>query len=346
MSARWTLICLAAIAVALTACGDESERTSSGSGAAGDGPAKALEIGVVLPTPTQDLHWSQAWDEAIREVGEAEGVEISQTDNVLDPGKARTLLEQLAARGMELVMAPSFSYEDIVPGVASRHPDVQFLRTGFSGDDENVTAVGYSYHQVAYPQCWLAASLSKTGTIGNVGAAPIPFNQETNEGCRLGAKAANPDIKVIEAFTNDFVDQQKGSEVAQSLVDRGADALFVSGGTGSSLGALALCGQVKIPCTSTIYDNRSAAPAAVVSSSILNWRPYLEQTFDELAKGSSRASKYLAEFQNGGISVTPFDGPSAALVPDAVRADFERVIEDLKTGTVEFPPSKVNAGYQ
>src|SRR5207249_2849598 len=121
---------------------------------------------------------------------------------------------------------------------------------------KNVIGVTYSYYQTGYTQCWLAAKLSKSGIVGNVGAAKAPYNVETNTGCRLGAKAANPKVRVLEAFTNDFVDQQKGREVGQSLLDKGADVLFVSGGTDSSLGALALCGSAHVPCTSTNYDNR------------------------------------------------------------------------------------------
>ena len=50
---------------------------------------------------------------------------------------------------------------------------------------------------------------------------------------------------------------------------KGADVIFVSGGTDSSLGALALCGARKVPCFSTSYDNRSVAPSAGRSSSRL-----------------------------------------------------------------------------
>ena len=141
----------------------------------------------------------------------------------------------------------------------------------------NISIATYSYLEMGYSQCWLAAKLSKKGIIGNVGAAKAPYNTETNQGCQLGAKAANPKAKVLEAFTNDFVDQQKGREVGQSLLDKGADVLFVSGGTDSSLGALALCGAKKVPCLSTAYDNRSVAPAYVVSSTYNNWRPWLTQ---------------------------------------------------------------------
>ena len=149
---------------------------------------------------------------------------------------------------------------------------------------KNISISTYSYLEMGYSQCWLAAKLSKSGTIGNVGVAKVPFNTETNQGCRLGAKAANPQAKVLEAFTNDFVDQQKGREVGQSLLDRGADVLFVSGGTDSSLGALALCGARKVPCFSTAYDNRSVAPAYVVSSTYNNWRPWLKKTITDIAE--------------------------------------------------------------
>ena len=106
---------------------------------------------------------------------------------------------------------------------------------------------------------------------------------------------------MLEAYTNDFVDQQKGREVGQSLLDRGADALFVSGGTDSSLGALALCGAAQVPCFSTDFDNRRVAPAWVVSSTVIDFRPWLTRTIRDIAAGRYKTFTYDATFGNGGL---------------------------------------------
>ena len=199
---------------------------------------------------------------------------------------------------------------------------------------------------MGYSQCWLAAKLSKKGIIGNVGAAKAPYNTETNQGCQLGAKAANPKVKVLEAYTNDFVDQQKGREVGQALLDKGADVLFVSGGTDSSLGALALCGAKKVPCFSTAYDNRSVAPAYVVSSTYNNWRPWLTKLIKDAANGTVKTFTYDGTFGNGGLAATPFDGASAKLVPTGLRKQFAAMLKRLGSSAIKLPKSTSHPGFR
>jgi basic membrane protein A len=338
---RRALLLVALGALALTAVPAASPRPDAGQALAG------FKLGLVLPTSSRDLNWSQTMAVAARQVARELDIKLSLTDNVFDPTAARPLFQQLLGQKYNLIMAHSFSYAQLIRELAGRNPKAKFI---VAADGErharNLSIVTYSYYEVGYSQCWLAAKLSKKGVIGNVGAAPVPYNTETNTGCRLGAKAANPRARVIEAFTNDFADQQKGREVAQSLLDKGADVIFVSGGTDSSLGALALCGARRVPCTSTMYDNRSVAPKMVVSSTIVDWRPWLRRTIRTVAGNQYKAFTYDATFGNRGLAVTPFNGPSAKLVSASVRAQFAAMVKRLARLEIKLPRSKAHPGYR
>ena len=100
--------------------------------------------------------------------------------------------------------------------------------------------------------------------------------------------------------------------------------LFVSGGTDSSLGALALCGARKVPCFSTAYDNRSVAPAYVVSSTYNNWRPWLKKTITDIAAGKYKTFTYDGTFKNGGLKATPFDGAEREARPGGLADGVRR----------------------
>jgi basic membrane protein A len=332
---------LLALVAALAAAGTGSASEVSRAGTAG------FKFGVILPTSSTDLNWSQTMTAASRDVSKQLGAKLSLTDKVFDPTQARPLFNQLLGQNTRLIFAHSFSYSQLVKELSARNKETIFV-VAADGErpKDNISISTYSYLEMGYSQCWLAAKLSKTGVIGNVGAAKAPYNTETNQGCQLGAKAANPKAKVLEAFTNDFVDQQKGREVGQSLLDRGADVLFVSGGTDSSLGALALCGARKVACLSTAYDNRSVAPAYVVSSTYNNWRPWLKQTITDIAAGKYKTFTYDGTFKNGGLKATPFDGPSAKLVPAGLRTQFAAMVKRLASGAIKLPASKSHPGYR
>jgi basic membrane lipoprotein Med (substrate-binding protein (PBP1-ABC) superfamily) len=325
-----------AVALALAASSAASERQTSG-----------FHFGVILPTSQTDLNWSQTMAAASRDVAKQLHAKLSITDKVFDPNQAQPLFDQLLAQKTKLIFAHSFSFAQLVKELAPKNPKTIFVVSA-DGDKPraNISISTFSYLETGYSQCWLAAKLSKKGIIGNVGAAKVPYNTEVNQGCRLGAKAANPKAKVLEAYTNDFADQQKGREVGQSLLDRGADALFVSGGTDSSLGALALCGARHVPCFSTSYDNRSVAPAWVVSSSYIDWRPWLRKTITDIAAGRYKTFTYDATFGNRGLKATPFNGPSAKLVPTSLRRQFAATLKRLASGEIKLPPSKSHPGYR
>jgi basic membrane lipoprotein Med (substrate-binding protein (PBP1-ABC) superfamily) len=97
-----------------------------------------------------------------------------------------------------------------------------------------------------------------------------------------------------------------------------------------------------VACTSTNYDNRSVAPAAVVSSAVIDWRPFLRKVIGDTMKHQFKPFLYDATFANGGMNVTPFNGPSAKLVPAAVRAEFAQMVAQLKAGKIKLPKSKIH----
>jgi len=339
VSGRRLVVVLATVALAATFVGVATGSTRGGT--------QGFRFGVILPTSSTDLNWSQTMTVASRSVAKQLGAKLSLTDKVFDPTQARPLFDQLLSQNVGLIFAHSFSFAQLVKELARKNPSTIFI---VSADGEkptkNISVSTCSYLEMGYSQCWLAAKISKSGIIGNVGAAKAPYNTETNQGCRLGAKAANAKAKVIEAYTNDFVDQQKGREVGQSLLDQGADTLFVSGGTDSSLGALALCGQQKVPCFSTAYDNRSVAPAYVVSSTYNDWSPWLKKTITQIAAGKYKTFTYDGTFGNGGLKATPLTGPSAKLVPQSVRTGFAAMLKRLGAGAIKLPTSKSHPGYR
>jgi basic membrane protein A len=75
------------------------------------------------------------------------------------------------------------------------------------------------------------------GTISSVGGQKIPPVDHYIAGYQAGAKAADPSIKTLNAYSQDFVDQSKCKEIALNQIQQGAKVVFqVAGQCG--LGAL------------------------------------------------------------------------------------------------------------
>ncbi len=104
----------------------------------------------------------------------------------------------------------------------------------------NVEGLLFAEQEAGYLAGYLAGDYAKENnidTISSVGGQKIPPVDHYIAGYQAGAKAANPDIKTLNAYSQDFVDQAKCKEIALDQIERGSGVVFqVAGQCG--LGAL------------------------------------------------------------------------------------------------------------
>lgn len=316
---------------------------------AGVDEADALEgfrMGIALPTTADDHHWSYRMTQEAQALGEELGIDVQVSSAVFDPTEAEPVIRQFIDGGFDVIIAHSFSHEPVIREVAPQFPEIPFALAADSGDppSENMVIYTYSYLQMGYTMCWLGAHLSESGVLGVAGADEVPYNTETNEGCRIGAEEAVPGTEVIEAFSGDFFDQQRGREVAQSLVDQGADVIFESAGTDSSLGVFAFCEEQDLVCMGTVADQSEIAPNSVVASTVIDWGTFLHDLVNQISQGTFEASEYSAAFQNDGLSVIAFESPAAEKVPQELQGRFWEMIDAMSNGEIDLPESTVHPG--
>lgn len=339
------VICLLAVS-----CGGDSDQAADSGGAntAGSGPSlEDFKMAVMLPGTVDDKAWNLSMDQAARAVADELDIEVSISNNTFDPTESEPVLRQFLSGGYNLIVVHGFNFEPVLNEVAPKNPDQLFTMASF-GDPkfDNTSMYTWSYLESGYSMCWLGAQLSESGTIGMVGAADVPYNVELHEGCRLGARDADEGVEVLEAYANDFFDQQKAYEQGQSLVDQGADAIFASGGVDSTIGALNFCEENNIICMGVNTDQSEVAPNSVVSSAITDWQPFLKDWIDQAATGEFKPAVYNATFGNGGLTFPPFDGPSAEKVPEDVQTEFMDMIDRLASEEIELPESEAHPGYR
>ena len=77
----------------------------------------------------------------------------------------------------------------------------------------------------------LAGGLAKTGTIGVVGAMPIPEVNRIVNAFTMGAQESRPDARVTVSFINSFFDPATAKQAAEAAIAGGADVLFAMSAT-------------------------------------------------------------------------------------------------------------------
>jgi basic membrane protein A len=228
--------------------GDDSSGSSSGSGAAATSTPekKAIKVGLVtdiggLNDRSFNQLANQGLEKAKSELGVDGRVLTSKSNADYVPN-----LSTLAQQGYDLVIGVGFLMSDAMDTVATKFPNtnfaiIDFPQSGLKHKPTNVRGLLFAEQQPGYLAGYLAGLFVKdTGgdqVISSVGGQKIPPVDHYIAGYQAGAKAANPKIKTLNGYSQDFVDQAKCKEIALNQIAQGSQVVFqVAGQCG--LGAL------------------------------------------------------------------------------------------------------------
>jgi basic membrane protein A and related proteins len=155
-------------------------------------------------------------------------------------------LSTLAQQRYDLVIGVGFLMASAIDTVAEKFPKVNFAIVDFSQAalkhrPKNVLGILFKEQESGYLAGYLAGLVVKQQggkqVVSTVGGQKIPPVDRYIAGFQAGAKAADPGVKTLNGYSQDFVDQAKCKEVALAQIAAGSQVVMqVAGGCG--LGAL------------------------------------------------------------------------------------------------------------
>jgi len=144
------------------------------------------------------------------------------------------------------VIGVGFLMAEAMEKVSNAFPDTNFAiidssQQAMKSQPKNVEGLLFKENEAGYLVGYMAGLYTKDQggdqVISSVGGQKIPPVDGYIAGYQAGAKAANPDIKTLNAYSQDFVDQAKCKELALNQIAEGSQVVFqVAGACG--LGAL------------------------------------------------------------------------------------------------------------
>jgi basic membrane protein A and related proteins len=239
---------LIATMLVVAACGSDDNGSSStpAAGAATSTPAaKKIKVGLVTDIGgLNDRSFNQLANAGLEKAQSELGVEgrvlTSKANSDYVPN-----LSSLAQQKYDLVVGVGFLMADAMNTVATKFPDTKFAiidvdATTLKDKPTNVTGLLFKEQEAGYLVGYMAGLWAKDNnvdTVSSVGGQKIPPVDHYIAGFQAGAKAANPDIKTLNGYSQDFVDQAKCKEIALDQISKGSKVVFqVAGQCG--LGAL------------------------------------------------------------------------------------------------------------
>lgn len=191
-------------------------------------------------------------------------------------------IRRLAQAGNNPVVMAGFSFGAALNSVAPEFPDTKFVIIDSVVDHPNVRSIIFKEHEGSYLVGYLAALTTQSNVIGFVGGMDIPLIRRFACGYVQGAKAANPEIEVIQNMTGNepsaWNDPIKGGEITKAQISAGADVVYhAAGGTGT--GVLQAAADAGILGIGVDANQNYLHPGSVLTSMIKRVDLVVEESF-------------------------------------------------------------------
>ncbi|WP_395543374.1 BMP family protein [Neotabrizicola sp. sgz301269] len=252
-----------------------------------------------------------------------------------DEAQREQALRRLAEAGANPVVMTGFAFGDVLAKVAPDFPDTKFAIIDMVVDAPNVKSVVFTEHEGSYLVGMLAAMASKTGTVGFIGGMDIPLIRKFGCGYAEGAKAVNPDIKIVLNMTGTtpaaWNDPVKGAELAKGQKAQGADVIYAAAG-GTGVGVLQAAADEGILSIGVDSNQNYLHPGSVLTSMMKRVDNAVYSAFKE---GTDlKPGLEVMGLANDGVGYA-MDENNASLVTPEMVAKVDDAAAKIKAGEIK-----------
>lgn len=252
-------------------------------------------------------------------------------------------LSALAKQGYDLVIAVGFLMTDAVDTVATQFPNTKFAiidvdQKSLKHKPKNVRGLIFREQEGGYLIGYLAGLVTKhqggKQTVGVVGGIAIPPVNRFAGGFKAGAKAADPGVKVLVDYSQDFVVQAKCKELALNQIAAGAQVIFADAGA-CGLGVLDAAKEKGIWGLGGDADQSYLGPQ-VLSSELKKVDVAVYSTIDALVHNRFEGNgDTLFTTANGGIGI----GKISPKIPKSIVNQVLAVKKKMAEGQIKNIPT-------
>ena len=252
-------------------------------------------------------------------------------------------LATFARQGYDLVVGVGYTEIAAMGAAAKRFPHTKFAIVDVSNKDlpgtpANVLGLLFHEEQVGYLAGYLAGLEAKRlpgkDVIGSVGGEKQPPVDRFIAGYQAGAKAADPSIKTLNAYSQDFTDQAKCKALAQTQISAGAVAVFaVAGGCG--LGTLDAAKQAGVWGIGVDADQSFLGPHILTSATKKVDHAVL-LAIKDVANGTFEGGDVVYGLKEGGVGL----GKISPKVPKSEVEAVDKIKAQIIAGKIT-PPTTI-----
>jgi basic membrane protein A len=285
--------------------------------APGKTPFSDLKVLLILPIDEKDNSWNRAAFDAVMKLRDLYGFEVSVERNLFDGTKAEPYAVDYARRGYQIIIGQGIQYMVMFHKIAPQFPNTMFIcvdcAPGLVGAFEPGTPVAPNVYNIwmtlgegMFLMGYAAGKLTKTNKIGVVGGGRVPSIWEGHEAFKLGARLANPNVEVLEAYMPlSWADVAGAKKAAESMIAAGADVVS-SSGDGIDVGVTEAAIEKGV-WTSTVYaDLPSLRPDVqkLIGSIVFRWDIVFDAAIKDYVRGTWKNGFLTATMASGIVTIS------------------------------------------
>jgi basic membrane lipoprotein Med (substrate-binding protein (PBP1-ABC) superfamily) len=296
---------------------------------------KALKVALLTPGDINDQGWNQLAYEGLEALKKETGAETAHqvTKNATEHTPA---LRDFADQKYDLVLCHGFEYGERVLPVAKKFPDTKFVVMGGNvKQDPNVATLVPKLEEATYLLGMTAAGISKSGVVGLIGGMELPVITSTFIAFEQGAKAVNPNIKILTNYIGNFEDQNAGKESAKAMIAQKADVLFHNADQAGK-GMFSAAQEAKsVVVFGSNRNQNSVAPDICLASAVIE----IPRAFVNLAR-EVQDDKFKADFVELNMAqktiMVEWNDKLKSTVPAAVMKKIDDAQKKIESGDLKI----------
>jgi basic membrane protein A len=253
-------------------------------------------------------------------------------------------LSTFARQGYNLTIGVGFTEAEAIDTAADTFPNSRFAivdvdQTTEAHKPPNLLGLLFREQETGYLVGYLAGLEAKRlpgpDVIGSVGGQKQPPVDRFIAGYQAGAKAADPGIKTLNGYSQDFSDQAKCKQVALNQIEQGAVVIFqVAGGCG--LGALDAAKEKHVWGIGVDADQSFLGPH-ILTSAVKRVDTAVFDAIKLVVDGKFKGGNIVFGLKDNGVGI----GKISPKVPKSEVAQVNKIRAEIISGKIKNIPTEV-----
>lgn len=304
----------------------------SENGAGRRGPdTTAFRVALLTPGAISDQSWNGGAYQGLMRIRDSLGATVSHIQTKT-PADFEENFREYGARGYALVFGHGFEFQDAARRVAPLFPKTTFVTTSGNTAGDNLAGLAFTFSEASYLAGMLAATVSRSGTLGVIGGTDLPPVRESFLAFELGARSVNPRIRLLTAYVGNWDDVSAGKEQALAQIARGADVIFQNADA-AGLGVFQAARERRGVYVIGSNSNQNAvAPGVTLGSVVIDLPHAFLLVAREVKSGAFRPRVVMFDSRTGVVELV-LNPALVSRIPERTRARLDSVRAAMHAGT-------------